>query len=48
MHAGWQGQITIGAIEGFCVGGVTLAVALNFRVMARDAHMRVPRSGSAW
>ena len=37
----WQEmeQITIGAIEGFCVGGgVALAVALDFRVMARDAH----------
>ena len=41
----WQDmeQITIGAIEGFCVGGgVALAVALDFRVIARDAHMRVP------
>ncbi len=41
----WQDmeQVTIGAIEGFCVGGgVALAVALDFRVMARDAHMRVP------
>jgi len=44
----WQEmeQITIGAIEGFCVGGgVALAVALDFRVMARDAHMRVPEIG---
>ena len=41
----WQDmeQITVGAIEGFCVGGgVALAVALDFRVMAQDAHMRVP------
>src|SRR5215475_12129487 len=41
----WQDmeQITIGAIEGFCVGGgVALAVALDFRVMASNAHMRVP------
>ena len=41
----WQEmeQITIGAIEGFCVGGgVALAVALDFRVMAENAHMRVP------
>ncbi|MTV13105.1 MULTISPECIES: enoyl-CoA hydratase/isomerase family protein [Bradyrhizobium] len=41
----WQDmeQVTMGAIEGFCVGGgVALAVALDFRVMARDAHMRVP------
>src|SRR6202790_1197585 len=44
----WQEmeQITIGAIEGFCVGGgVALAVALDFRVMARDAHLRVPEIG---
>ena len=39
-------QITIAAIEGFCIGGgVALAVALDFRVMARDAHMRVPEIG---
>jgi enoyl-CoA hydratase len=46
-HA-WQEmeQITIGAIEGFCIGGgVALAVALDFRVMARDAHIRVPEIG---
>jgi enoyl-CoA hydratase/carnithine racemase len=44
----WQDmeQITIGAIEGFCVGGgVALAVALDFRIMARDAHLRVPEVG---
>jgi enoyl-CoA hydratase/carnithine racemase len=34
------------AIEGFCIGGgVALAVALDFRVMARDAHLRVPEIG---
>jgi enoyl-CoA hydratase/carnithine racemase len=39
-------QITICAIEGFCVGGgVALAVALDFRVMGRDAHLRVPEIG---
>jgi enoyl-CoA hydratase/carnithine racemase len=41
----WQemSQITIGAIEGFCIGGgVSLAVALDFRIIARDAHLRVP------
>ncbi|MGQ0686001.1 enoyl-CoA hydratase/isomerase family protein [Bradyrhizobium sp.] len=39
-------QITIGAIEGFCIGGgAALAVALDFRVMARDAHLRVPEIG---
>jgi enoyl-CoA hydratase len=44
----WQEmeQITIGAIEGFCIGGgVALAVALDFRVMASNAHMRVPEIG---
>jgi enoyl-CoA hydratase/carnithine racemase len=39
-------QITIAAIEGFCIGGgVSIAVALDFRVMARDAHMRLPEIG---
>lgn len=44
----WQEmeQVTIAAIEGFCVGGgVALAVALDFRVMAQSAHMRVPEIG---
>ena len=44
----WQDmeQVTIGAIEGFCIGGgVALAVALDFRVMAANAHMRVPEIG---
>src|SRR6201986_3664407 len=48
LSRAWQEmeQITIGAIEGFCVGGgVALAVALDFRVMSRDAHMRVPEIG---
>jgi enoyl-CoA hydratase len=40
----WQDmeQVTIAAIEGFCIGG---GVALDFRVMGRDAHMRVPEIG---
>jgi enoyl-CoA hydratase/carnithine racemase len=39
-------QVTIAAIEGFCIGGgIALAVALDFRVMARDAHIRVPEIG---
>jgi enoyl-CoA hydratase len=41
----WQEmeQVTIGAIEGFAIGGgVALAVALDFRVMASNAHLRVP------
>jgi enoyl-CoA hydratase len=44
----WQDmeQVTIAAIDGFCIGGgVALAVALDFRVMARDAHLRVPEIG---
>jgi enoyl-CoA hydratase len=44
----WQDmeQVTIAAIEGFCIGGgVALAVALDFRVMAGNAHMRVPEIG---
>jgi enoyl-CoA hydratase len=44
----WQemDQITIGAIEGFCIGGgVALAVAMDFRVMSREAHLRVPEIG---
>ena len=44
----WQEmeQITIAAIEGFCIGGgVALSVALDFRVMANDAHFRVPEIG---
>jgi enoyl-CoA hydratase len=48
LSRAWQEmeQITIGAIEGFCIGGgVALAVALDFRVMGRDAHLRVPEIG---
>ena len=48
LSCAWQDmeQITIAAIEGFCIGGgVALAVALDFRVMGRDAHMRVPEIG---
>ncbi len=41
-------QITICAIEGFCVGGgVSLACACDFRVMAESAFMRVPEIGLA-
>lgn len=41
----WQEieQVTVCAIEGFAIGGgVALAVALDFRVMASNAHLRVP------
>src|SRR6201991_1948374 len=44
----WQDmeQNPIGAIEGFCIGGgVALAVALDFRIIGRDAHLRVPEIG---
>ena len=36
-------QITIGAIEGFAIGGgLAWAVALDFRIMASNAHVRLP------
>ncbi len=39
-------QVTIAAIEGFCIGGgVALAVALDFRIMASNAYIRVPEIG---
>jgi enoyl-CoA hydratase len=44
----WQDmeQITIAAIEGFCIGGgIALAVALDFRIMSRAAHIRIPEIG---
>jgi enoyl-CoA hydratase len=44
----WQEmeQVTIAAIEGFCIGGgVALAAALDFRIMASNAHIRVPEIG---
>jgi enoyl-CoA hydratase/carnithine racemase len=48
LSRAWQEmeQVTIAAIEGFCIGGgVALAVALDFRIMASDAHIRVPEIG---
>lgn len=36
-------QITIAAIEGFCVGGaVSLVISCDFRIMGRSGFMRVP------
>jgi enoyl-CoA hydratase/carnithine racemase len=36
-------QITIAAIEGFCIGGgLALAASCDHRVMAKGAHMRLP------
>src|SRR6478609_10739278 len=48
LSQAWQEmeQVTIAAIEGFCIGGgVALAVALDFRIMAANAHIRVPEIG---
>jgi enoyl-CoA hydratase len=48
MSRAWQDmeQITIAAVVGFCIGGgVALAVALDFRIMASSAHIRVPEIG---
>ena len=48
LPGAWQDleQITIAAIEGFCIGGgIALAVALDFRVMSRTAHIRIPEIG---
>ena len=45
MCSAWENldQITIGAIEGFCIGGgVSLAASLDFRVMAESSFIRVP------
>ena len=45
MCAAWESleQITIAAIEKYCIGGgVALAVACDHRVAGRDAHFRLP------
>ncbi len=34
---------TIGAIEGYCIGGASsLAASLDYRIMGRSGHMRLP------
>lgn len=48
LCSAWESmeQVTIAAIEGFCVGGgVSLAVACDFRIMARGGILRVPELG---
>ena len=45
MCAEWEAleQITIAAIERFCIGGgVALAVACDHRIISEDAHLRLP------
>jgi len=45
MCDAWQAieAYTVAAIEGFCIGGGSaLASALDYRIMAEDAHMRLP------
>ncbi len=45
MCAAWEAleQITIAAIEGYCIGGgVALAVACDHRIVAKDAFFRLP------
>jgi len=50
MCRAWEelDQITIAAIEGFCVGGgVALTASLDFRVMAESSFIRVAELGLA-
>jgi enoyl-CoA hydratase/carnithine racemase len=45
MCGAWEAlpQITIAAIEGYCLGGgVSLAVSCDFRVLAKSARLSVP------
>ena len=45
MCGAWEAleQITIAAIEGYCIGGgVALAIACDHRIVAEDAHFRLP------
>ncbi len=45
MCKAWESlpQLTIAAIEGFCIGGgISLAVACDFRILQRGAWLRAP------
>ncbi len=45
LCAAWEAldQVTIAAVEGFCLGGaLSLAVSCDFRIAAEDAHFRLP------
>ena len=45
MCAAWEAldQVTLAAIEGFCIGGaLSLAVSCDFRIAGRGAHFRLP------
>jgi enoyl-CoA hydratase len=45
LCAAWEAldQVTIAAIEGFCIGGaMSLASALDFRIAGRGSHFRLP------
>ena len=45
MCAAWEAldQVTIAAVEGFCIGGgLALAAACDFRISGRGAHFRLP------
>lgn len=49
--AAWENldQVTIVAIEGFCIGGaLALAVSCNFRIAGRSAHLRLPEVPLGW
>jgi enoyl-CoA hydratase len=49
--AAWEelDQLTIVAIEGFCLGGaLALAVSCDFRVAGRGAHVRLPEIPLGW
>lgn len=45
LCAAWEGldQVTIAAVEGFCLGGaLALAAACDFRIAGKSAHFRLP------